>query len=43
MMPVFIDCDFPKVISIALAFQNIFMFLLFGDFYYKAYIQKRRK
>lgn len=42
MVPVFMDCDFPKVISVALAFQNIFMFLLFGDFYYKAYVRGKK-
>lgn len=42
MLPVVTDCDsFPKSLSAALGFQNIFMLILFGDFYYKAYIRKR--
>lgn len=41
MIPIVTDCEYPKALSAALAFQNIFMFILFGDFYYKAYIRKR--
>lgn len=41
MIPVVTECDYPKGLSAALAFQNVFMFILFGDFYYKAYIRKR--
>ncbi|KAL1490972.1 hypothetical protein ABEB36_011639 [Hypothenemus hampei] len=39
------DCDYPKVVSFFLVPQNIFMIVLFGDFYVKTYIlaPKRRK
>lgn len=41
LFPMFYDCDFPKSLSVAIAFQNIFMLILFSDFYYKAYIRKK--
>lgn len=41
LTPVFFECGFSRIFSFALALQNIFMLLLFGDFYYKAYIKKK--
>ncbi|XP_076686857.1 very long chain fatty acid elongase 7 [Andrena cerasifolii] len=35
------DCGFPKWISAVLIPQNLFMMVLFADFYYKTYIKKR--
>ncbi|XP_076278021.1 very long chain fatty acid elongase 7 [Lasioglossum baleicum] len=34
------DCGFPKWTSAVLIPQNLFMMVLFGDFYYKTYIRK---
>ncbi|XP_043249736.1 uncharacterized protein LOC122395889 [Colletes gigas] len=34
------DCGFPKWTSAVLIPQNLFMMVLFGDFYYKTYIKK---
>ncbi|CAL7952340.1 unnamed protein product [Xylocopa violacea] len=34
------DCGFPKWVAAAMIPQNFFMIMLFGDFYYKAYIKK---
>lgn len=34
------DCGFPKWTTAVVIPQNVFMFALFGDFYYKAYIRK---
>lgn len=36
------DCQFPKVVLSAAALQNLFMLVLFSDFYYKAYIKKKK-
>ncbi|XP_053994486.1 elongation of very long chain fatty acids protein 7-like [Hylaeus volcanicus] len=36
------DCGFPKWVAAVLIPQNLFMIVLFGDFYYKAYIKKPR-
>ncbi|CAH1997748.1 unnamed protein product [Acanthoscelides obtectus] len=36
------DCDYPKIISYLFATQNLFMFCLFLDFYYKAYIRQKK-
>jgi elongation of very long chain fatty acids protein 7 len=38
-VPLFTDCSYPKGLNAAIAVQNIFMLLLFGDFYYKAYVR----
>lgn len=35
------DCGFPKWTAAVLIPQNVFMMVLFGDFYYKTYIKKR--
>ncbi|XP_076240636.1 very long chain fatty acid elongase 7 [Calliopsis andreniformis] len=35
------DCGFPKWVSAVLIPQNLFMMVLFSDFYYKTYIKKR--
>lgn len=35
------DCNYPKWIAILFVPQNFFMFILFGDFYYKTYIKKK--
>lgn len=40
-VPLFTDCDYPKGLLAAIAVQNIFMLVLFGDFYYKAYVKKK--
>ncbi|XP_063695508.1 very long chain fatty acid elongase AAEL008004-like [Culicoides brevitarsis] len=34
------DCEYPKFWLICGAIQNLFMFILFGDFYIKAYLKK---
>jgi hypothetical protein len=34
------NCDYPRVIAGLMAFQYAFMFLLFLDFYKKAYRKK---
>lgn len=36
------DCGFPKWTAAVLIPQNLFMIVLFGDFYYKAYVKKPR-
>ncbi|KZC08759.1 Elongation of very long chain fatty acids protein 7 [Dufourea novaeangliae] len=36
------DCGFPKWTAAVLIPQNLFMMVLFGDFYYKTYIRKPR-
>ncbi|CAO1436085.1 unnamed protein product [Diamesa tonsa] len=40
-IPLFKECSFPKIILLLLTLQNLFMLLMFGDFYYKAYIRKK--
>jgi len=43
-VPLFTGCNqTPKFYLLICALQNAFMFLLFADFYYKAYIVKNRK
>ncbi|XP_054276683.1 uncharacterized protein LOC128995690 [Macrosteles quadrilineatus] len=37
------DCDFPWFVSSMLIPQNIFIFILFADFYRKAYLKKDKK
>lgn len=34
------NCDYPKFTAGALIPQNLFMFVLFADFYYRAYVKK---
>ncbi|XP_043786620.1 elongation of very long chain fatty acids protein-like [Apis laboriosa] len=34
------DCGFPKWVAAVMIPQNLFMIMLFGDFYYKEYIKK---
>lgn len=36
------ECGFPKWTAAAMIPQNLFMIVLFGDFYYKTYIKKRK-
>lgn len=40
---VFFECAYPKVLSFVGLTQNVFMLILFSDFYYKAYIRKRKE
>lgn len=41
-LPIFIgDCGYPKIFCIIMTLQNVFMMLMFGDFYRKAYLQKK--
>lgn len=37
----FYECGHPKFVAAVGVTQNFFMFLLFSDFYYKAYVKKR--
>ena len=37
------DCGFPRWPAAIFIPQNLFMIVLFGDFYYKAYINKTTK
>jgi len=37
------DCDFPVWPAYLMVPQNLFMIILFGDFYYKTYIKKKVK
>lgn len=39
---VFGNCQYPKSWLVALCVQNLFMLILFSDFYHKAYIRKRQ-
>lgn len=39
-IPLFKECNFPKLINFGIALQNVFMLALFGDFYYKTYIRR---
>lgn len=34
------DCGFPMWTTIVIIPQNLFMVILFGDFYYKTYVKK---
>lgn len=36
------DCTYPKIFSIAMAIQNLFMMVMFGDFYRRAYLRKKQ-
>lgn len=36
------DCTYPKLFCIIMALQNLFMMFMFGDFYRRAYISKKR-
>lgn len=40
-IPVFTDCSFSKFLSAGIALQNLFMLVLFADFYFKAYLKKK--
>jgi len=35
------DCDYPLWTSFIMVPQNLFMIILFGDFYYKTYVKKK--
>ncbi|XP_019870255.1 elongation of very long chain fatty acids protein AAEL008004 [Aethina tumida] len=37
----FVECSYPKIVSFFFVPQNLFMFVLFSDFYYKTYIRKK--
>lgn len=37
------DCGFPKWTVVVLIPQNLFMMMMFGDFYYKCYIKKPQR
>ncbi|KAL7021732.1 hypothetical protein ACKWTF_011998 [Chironomus riparius] len=41
LLPLYYECSFPKTLSAIVAFQNIFMLIMFSDFYVKAYIKKK--
>lgn len=42
VMPLLLaECAYPKTICFIMTIQNIFMLVLFGDFYRKAYPRKR--
>jgi len=41
LLPLYYECAFPKALSAIVAFQNIFMLIMFADFYVKAYIKKK--
>lgn len=36
------DCGFPKWTAAVMIPQNLFMLMMFGDFYYKSYIKMRK-
>ncbi|KAJ8305413.1 hypothetical protein KUTeg_015958 [Tegillarca granosa] len=38
-----IDCDFPKGFNIAVFLYSITLIILFGNFYYRAYLLKQRE
>lgn len=42
-IPLMTGCNYPKPLLLAALLQNIFMMLLFLDFYYKAYVRKPKK
>jgi hypothetical protein len=42
-IPLINGCDYPKAFLAVALLQNLFMMLLFGDFYYKTYIKKPTK
>ena len=37
------DCEFPRTLTVLICIQNVFMFMLFYDFYQKAYIKKEKQ
>lgn len=39
----FFECDYPKGLAFIGLTQNLFMFILFSDFYYKAYVKRKIK
>lgn len=41
MVLYFMTCNYPKFVIIVLVPQNLFMFALFTDFYFKAYVKKK--
>jgi hypothetical protein len=34
------DCEYPKIMGVLIGLQSMFMFMLFYDFYQKAYMKK---
>jgi hypothetical protein len=34
------DCEYPSIMSVLMGIQSAFMFMLFYDFYQKAYMKK---
>lgn len=39
----FVECRWPRAISLIGVIQNLFMFVLFLDFYIKAYVRKPKQ
>lgn len=39
---IYSSCDYPMPIQLVVVLQNAFMLCLFGDFYYKNYVKKRK-
>jgi len=37
------DCEYPRIISVLMGIQSVFMFMLFYDFYQKAYVKKKKQ
>jgi hypothetical protein len=36
------DCEYPRTMSVLMGIQSVFMFMLFYDFYQKAYTKKEK-
>jgi hypothetical protein len=34
------DCEYPRIMGVLIGIQSMFMFMLFYDFYQKAYMKK---
>lgn len=41
-LPLFIECDFPKIFSYVILFHGAMFFLLFANFYRKTYTKKSK-
>ena len=42
-LPLFIECDFPKIFSYVILFHGAMFFLLFANFYIQSYTRKGSK